>query len=85
MFFIFKNSRIFDVQEFGHVIAVSYLGLLATTKLKREDYKLSKYRLYIPVSNENKGISAKSLTKVLLKEVYRYYGLFTSIVSNRGI
>ena len=37
MFFIFENSRIFDVQEFGHVIAISYPGLLATTKLIRED------------------------------------------------
>ena len=37
MFFIFKNSRIFDIQDFRYVIAISYPGLLATTKLIRED------------------------------------------------
>ena len=48
-------------------------------------YRLLKYRLYVLVSNKNKGISAKSLAKVLLREVYKYYGLSTLIVFNRGI
>ena len=38
MFFIFEISRICEVRGFPHVICLSYLGLLATTKLKREDF-----------------------------------------------
>ena len=37
MFFIFENSRICEVRDFPHVTLPSYLGLLATTKLIRED------------------------------------------------
>ena len=37
MFFIFENSRISEVLDFRHVFSPSFLGLLATTKLKRED------------------------------------------------
>ena len=37
MFFIFENSRISEVRDFPHVMRPSCLGLLATTKLKRED------------------------------------------------
>ena len=46
--------------------------------------RLLKERLYIPVTNKNEGISAKELTNVFLKKVYRYYGLFSLIVSDRG-
>ena len=46
--------------------------------------RLSKHRLYVPVSDENEGTSAKALAEVLLKEVYRHHGLPLSIVSDRG-
>ena len=46
--------------------------------------RLSKHRLYIPVSDENEGTLARSLAEILLREVYRHHGLPTSIVSNRG-
>ena len=47
-------------------------------------YRLLKERLYVPVTDENEGTSAKELADIFLKEVYRYYGLPLLIVSDRG-
>ena len=47
-------------------------------------YRLLKERLYIPVTNKNEGTLAKELTDIFLKEVYRYYGLPSLIVLDRG-
>ena len=47
-------------------------------------YRLLKERLYIPITNKNEGTSAKELADIFLKEVYRYYGLPSSIVLDRG-
>lgn len=46
--------------------------------------RLSKDRLYCPVSDENEGTSAKTLAEVFLHNVYRREGLPSSIVSDRG-
>ena len=47
-------------------------------------YKLLKERLYIPVTNKNEKTSAKELADIFFKKVYRYYGLPSLIVLDRG-
>ena len=50
MLFFFEILRIFDVRDFNHVRSVSYPGLLATTKLIREDFDRFVKYYYITVS-----------------------------------
>ena len=47
-------------------------------------YRLLKKRLYIPVTNKNEKTLAKELTDIFFNEIYRYYGLFSLIVLDRG-
>ena len=47
-------------------------------------YRLLKERLYILVTNKNEGTLAKEFADIFLKEVYRYYGLPSLIVLDRG-
>ena len=70
MFFIFENSRISEVLDFRHVFSPSFLGLLATTKLKREDLRISNDPPFFSVNIcgiKLKVILSRSIAEILNK------------------
>ena len=46
--------------------------------------RLAKERVYIPCSDKNNGTNAKATAKMLLHNVWRRYGLPSSVVSDQG-
>ena len=46
--------------------------------------RLTKKRYYVPCIDDNYDTSSKYTVEMLIKEVFRIYGLSVSIVSDRG-